>query len=82
VELQHNDCSRGERRNSREILLSPKYKGKRSISKEKNNVLLSLCKSFVILPEHWSFYQSLTTRAKVKDILPLPDVLEEDEDSE
>ena len=73
---------RGERRNSKEVLLSPKYKDKRSISKEKKNELLSFCKSFVIPPEHWSFYQSLTISAKVKDILPLPDVLEEDEDSE
>ena len=44
------------KRNSKEVLLSPKYKGKRFISKEKKNDLLSLCKSFVIPPEHWFFY--------------------------
>ena len=72
---------RRERRN-KNILLQPKYTEKRKISTEKKADLLSLCTSFAIPPIHWPFYNSLTTNQKLKDHLPEPDTMEDDEDSE
>jgi len=72
---------RGERRN-KNIVFSPKYTAKRAISIEKKADLMLLCNSLVVPPIHWPFYSSLTTNQKLKDHLPVPDTLEDDEDSE
>jgi hypothetical protein len=73
---------RGERRSGKEVCLSQKYIDKRPISVEKKKDLISLCNSLVIPPIYWPFYNSLTTNITVKDRLPLPDHLEDDQDSE
>lgn len=72
---------RWERRN-KNIVLNTKYTEKRAISIEKKADLVSLCNSLVVPPIHWPFYNSLTTNQKLKDHLPVPDTLEDDEDSE
>ena len=40
--------------------------------------LLSLCKSGVIPPMYHAYYENLPAGKSVKDILPEPDVTEED----
>ena len=59
-----------------------KYESQLPIYVQKKNDLMSLCDSLVI-PQHYRcFYEGLETSKTMKDRLPEPDIIEEEEDSD
>ena len=62
--------------------LPRKYSGKIPISEAKKNDLLDLCKSLVIPEVYRGFYEAIPTSRTVKDKLPLPDVQDNESDSD
>ena len=72
--------TRGRPKVANEIELTPRYKGKLSISAAKKADLLSLCASGTIPEEYHGYYQPLVSSKSLKDKLPLPAAIEEDTD--
>ena len=59
-----------------------KYDSRLPITVQKKKDLMSLCDSLII-PEHYRcFYEGLKTSTTMKDRLPEPDILEEEDDSD
>ena len=62
--------------------LPPKYHDSLPVSEVKKKDLVSLCNSLIIPALYRPFYDNLKTSKIVKDRLPEPDILEENEDSD
>jgi hypothetical protein len=79
MEAKFRSCSlRGRKKIIENIKLASLYKTKLQISMAKKADLLSLCKSGIIPPMYHAYYENLPAGKSVKDILPEPDVTEED----
>ena len=58
------------------------YTEKLPVSEPKKRDLISLCKESIIPSDCHGFYENLPSNKKVKDKLPVPDVLEDEQDSD
>ena len=63
-------------------ILERLYTGKLAIAQAKKDDLLSLCNSGIIPAEFRNFYEKLPSNGKLADKLPVPDVTEEDMDTD
>ena len=59
-----------------------RYSEKLPIASAKKQDLVSLCKSGIIPSEFHHYFQSISDSKKLRDCLPDPDILEEDNDSD